>query len=105
MLTTYDSRKAAGLCGLCGARPPHPGYVCCDPCRLREALRKDASLTVDEWHRRETLRCQAPFVTRLPGTVMRIPGPAVGHCGRWHAITALPVRCGTCGAVALEEQL
>jgi len=105
MLTTYDRRKAAGLCGLCGTRPPHAEYVYCDPCRLREALRKDAHLTVDEWHRREALRCQAPFVSRLLSPLpSALHGPAVGHCGQWWPCTTLPVRCGTCGAVVLEER-
>lgn len=31
----------------------------------------------------------------------RIPLPAIAHCGYWHAIPELPVRCGTCGAMLL----
>ena len=31
------------------------------------------------------------------------PLPAIAHCGAWHPITAVPVRCGTCGVVVLGE--
>jgi hypothetical protein len=33
-----------------------------------------------------------------------LPGPHVGHCGRWHPITALPWACPRCGTVVLQEE-
>ena len=53
-------------------------------------------------------RCGAPrskhprvYDTRVAPT---IPGPALAHCGGFHAITTLPACCGTCGAVVLKER-
>lgn len=97
--TTYHRRKAEGLCPQCGQMPGQPGFVLCAACRFGEARRRSPRLTAAEWLVHEGLRA-----SRSTPTSQRIPVPAVGHCGKWWTITALPVRCGTCGAVALEER-
>ena len=99
--TTYHRRKAAGLCALCGLVPPREGYVVCAPCRFTDARRKQPTLTAESWRVHEALRRHTPPET-TPLALRRIPGPAVGHCGGFHAITTLPACCGTCGTVVLE---
>jgi len=97
--TTYHRRKAEGLCPQCGQMPGQPGFVLCAACRFSEAHKRNPSLTSSEWLVHESVR-DSP---RAP-TPQRPPVPAVGHCGRFWAITTLPVRCGACGSVALEER-
>jgi len=100
--TTYVRRKAAGLCPNCGLVPGQPGFVRCPACRFLDARRKNRNLTPDQWQVHEALRqSRAPSLDAASGA--HIPGPAVGHCGAWQPVTALPLVCGRCGAVVLEE--
>jgi hypothetical protein len=110
MRPSYVRRKTAGICTTCGRKPAHPGRIDCDNCRFMRAQQYDASLTREQWDKKEAWRT-APFVAMHmpplcatdPLALRRIPGPALAHCGQWWPIVPGQVVCGTCGVTYEEE--
>ncbi len=117
----YHTRKAAGLCPECGKHPPQYGYVLCATCQdiwtmpatrdhmrlVRAALGKQRALP---GHPAPLQSQPAPLSPGHPICAVR-EGDAeasvsnlLGCCGAWHPITALPMRCSSCGRQWLGER-
>lgn len=93
--TRYAARKAAGLCITCD-EPALTPYVSCLGCLVRVA-----SAATRE-HMRLVYTSQPQVHLDRP-EALAYDGPQVAHCRAWHAVTALPWRCPTCGNVVLGE--
>jgi hypothetical protein len=99
MTTTYERRKAQGLCPLC-TTPVLAGQVLCQPCCDAQAEYRDRLHTARE---RADIRMQA--IRRLFRPLSDPPqeGPLVAHCNRFHPVAALPWSCPDCGQAVLKE--
>ena len=92
-------RIAAGLCPLCGARPPAPERRACDPCAARRnkaSRTRDARLRAAGVPRRDPDRAKAYERERSRGE--RAERKAAGICTACGAAPAAPgrVRCEPC---------
>ena len=93
--TTYQRRKAAGVCVWCEATatPPH---VYCDDCLLDLMQHKHG------WVDKNTMRAYRARKTSPPPTT-QIAHHTIAHCTGWHPITQIPWQCPVCQAVLLKE--
>lgn len=82
----YQCRIALGHCGTCGRAPTMPDDRYCTRC-----------------HTHYPVTFVQVVMDADQGTRCSHPGPLVGHCDTWHALTALPFDCPTCGVRLFEE--
>jgi hypothetical protein len=114
-LTTYQRRKAAGVCASCGG-PPRPGKALCLPCQRQKDGYTAAPLYAPgvSWDDATCLHGTGLQLPRPPKPSMLrepfydAPGPLVGcgGCGtRWYAVTQVPFATPCCGwTLALQKE-
>lgn len=86
MPTTYERRRAAGLCCGCGHCPPETGHVYCADC-------------LEGMNPGRTRHAQARAL-RPRGSPEDV-APLIAHCGQWHPIVSIPLVVSCCGATLL----
>lgn len=99
MGTTYERRKAQGLCPWCALPIVPPAVVYCLDCTAEMARRFDLALTAGERERRR--RYHATKATQYASEVLP---ECLGHlacCGQWHPIPTTPMTVPCCGRLWL----
>lgn len=117
-----EKNRAAGLCPNCGQCPPARGYRHCMPCLtactlpatrthmalVRTALGSHVFAPEQPAPPHSQIAALDPHhpVCAVGEDDAEAPGPnLLACCSRWIVITTLPVTCGACGRVWLEEKV
>lgn len=92
----YHAFLANDRCPQCyGAHALAPDAKVCAECREARQRERDQKHPYMAVHGATIRTAQAHTAPSEPPH----PGPAIAHCGVWHALTALPWACPQCGSV------